>query len=264
MMMKLLPFVAVAVAEKRFLTKGAALIDGTNKNVMFDKAVNNAAGDAAATDAISMTKGVIYMGGKDSASSITGLTTGNAYMLKAPAAPKTTGNWKTHSRLVAATGGAAVAGVADTTLPTCDNLFIESSNAGAAVKEGTAIQASAGLGAATAQVSFTINTVNAALTEGDFLYLACKVGGKPHTSLKCGTTYKAGTVANTNDWPIKTSAGGEVKGSAEHATGIVYTDMFFVEVATASPKTLNLCTAKASATRMAAFVSGMIAYALLI
>lgn len=262
-MMKLLPFAVAAVAEKRFLTKGASVIDGTNKNLLFDKAVNKADGTTAADKAISMTNGVIYMGGKDAPNSITGLTTGAAYMLKAPASPKATGNWKTHSRLIASTGGTAVSAVTDATLPSCDNMFIESKNAGAAVKHSGDIQASAGKGTASQQLKLTLNASASTLLKDDFVYMACKVGGKAHKSLKCGTTYKLGTIADTNDYPVLTSAGGEIKGQADHTTGVTYTDMFFVEVATATPTTLNVCTKKSSASRAAAFLSGFVAYALL-
>lgn len=266
--MKILPVFAAAVAERRFLSDlGKSKIDATNQNLMFDVAVNDAAGTAAATGAISLTKGAMYFGAKDAANQVTGLVDGTSYLLKAPNGT-VTGNWKTHSRNVKSKADGA-ANMTAAKLPNCDNKFVESSAAAAAAKETTAIQAKAWVGTASAplEISFTNaqGVTDSGLAAGEKVYLACKPGGKPHTNLKCGTVYTlaAGTTA-ASDFKIHKSTAGDVKGLADNTTGITLTDMWFVEVGSATPKVQAVCTNKAGSARMAAFVSGLIAYALLI
>jgi hypothetical protein len=275
MMMKLLPFVAAAAAEKRFLTAGTgkARVDTTNGNLLFDTAVNDAAGTAAATNAISMTLGQLYIGGKDAASSVTGLTTGQVYRLDKPVSPSATGNWKTHSRFLsdAADTAAKVSGVNDNTLPDCTNMFVQTKEVAKDAKQGTAIQASKTSGAKAAALSLHINSTASALAAADKVYMACsnKAANKVPKILKCGSTYTLGTVDTAGagaSFPVHLKTAGDVKGSdtaADHAAdGATWTEAWFVRV-DGTAKTINVCSAKASSSRAAAFVSGMIAYALL-
>lgn len=266
MMMKFLPFVAAAAAERRFLTKGAAKIDATNQNLMFDTAVNKADASAIATGAFAIDKGAIFIGAKLAANRPGGLLDGTAYKLGLPTAfaATNTANWKANSRKVTVAAG-TTASMTDAEMPDCNNMFIESSNAaaGAATKEGAHIQPASFSGAASAALTVTFaSATNAGLANDDYVYLACKAGGKQHKSLTCGTTYQLKNSATAESFVLQKSAANDVKGQADHTTGVTVGDMYFVETG-ATSKTLSVCTAKASASRMAAFVSGLIAYALL-
>lgn len=274
--MKLLPFVAAAAAEKRFLTAGTgkARVDKTNGNLLFDAPVNDAAGTAAADKAISMTLGQLYIGGKDTASSVTGLVTGTVYRLSKPVfADTATGNWKTHSRLmsVANATAAKVSDVNDNTLPDCTNKFVQTKEAAQTAKTGTGIQATKTSGGKDAALALHIHAVNSDLKAADKVYMACsnKAANKVPKILKCGSTYTLGAMAGSGDtasFPVHLAAALDVKGSdtpADHeADGATWTEAWFVRV-DGTAKTINVCSAKASSSRAAAFVSGMIAYALL-
>jgi len=266
--MKLLPFVAAAAAEKRFLsTAGKARID-TNRNVLFDTAVNNTGGDAKLTDAFDTAKGAVYIGGKDAANSITGLTEGAVYQLALPTSV-TDAKWKTNSRTIKTAAGGA-SSVTQATLPSCSNKFIETKEASNAAKSGADTNASATTGAdASTDLQLTIDPTASGLADNDKAYLACAGASatKKPPILKCDMVY---TLSNLTAGKFKLTEKGAtavVKGSAtssHHSTDNSWSAMFFVEVASDTPKVLNICTAKASASRMAAFVSGLIAYALLI
>merc|ERR1719313_714973 len=266
-MMKLLPFVAAAAAEKRFLsTAGKARID-TNKNVLFDTAVNNAAGDAKAANAFDPAKGAVYIGGKDTANSITGLTEGTVYQLALPASV-TDAKWKTNSRNIKLADGNA-SSVTQATLPSCSNKFIETAAASASAKSGADTNATQSEGGKDADLQVSINATTAGLADNDKVYLACAGASatKKPKILECDTVYTLSDLAANKFKLTKNGASAKVKGSAtstHHTTDNSWDKMFFVEVASATPNVLNICTAKASASRMAAFVSGLIAYALLI
>jgi len=263
--MKLLPFVTVAVAEKRFLTAGTgkSRIDA-NKNLLFDTVVNDDAGTSAATGAFSVTSQAVFIGAKEDANRPKGLVDGDTYTLAVPATTTAIdATWKKQARLVKNAAGSGVSISNDTQLPNCDNTFIE----------GTATASSAKL--AIAPNNFTedaTTNVKMGLAAGkytseafaatDFLYYACKAGVVAYTNLTCGTVYKLGTVTGDKAILLKSDGTAGPMGKATHAAPA--TGTWFIKVQSATPKTLSVCTAKASATRMTAFISGMIAYALLI
>lgn len=271
--MKLLPFVAAAAAEKRFLTTaGKARID-TNKNLLFDTAVNNTAGDAKLADAFDIAKGAVYIGGKDATNSVTGLVEGAVYRLALPASV-TDAKWKTNSRLLGkAADGAAVDAITQATLPDCSNKFIETKAASESAKSGADTKGTQTSGAKDADLKLKIDNTKSGLTNAAKAYLACsnKTAFKKPKILKCDTVYTVSDLSGadgTAEFKLtEKGASAKVKGSAtdtHHTTDNSWTDMYFVEVASDTPKVLNVCTSKASASRMAAFVSGLIAYALLI
>lgn len=262
--MKLLPFVTVAVAEKRFLTAGTgkSRIDA-NKNLKFDTVVNNDAGTAAAANAFSITSQAFFLGAKDDKNRPKGLVDGTSYRLAAPAGSPTDAAWKKQSRLVQAKAGSGAGVITDDTqLPNCDNTFIEGGADSNTAKDGQ--HPTSYTGDAATNISLNVaNMGTAGFQKDDFVYYACKAGKKAHAGLTCGTVYKLDTLA-TNAAPLLKSDGtAGPKGAASHAATVVG-DTWWLEVQSKAPKTLSVCTAKASTSRMAAFVSGLIAYALLI
>lgn len=273
--MKLLPFVAAAAAEKRFLsTAGKARID-TKKNLLFDTVINKDDGSAAATDAFSIAKGALYIGGKDGTNSVTAMNTGNIYTLAVPADnANLDAKWKKQARNVKDKAGTEVA-ITQATLPDCTNKFIEAKDdAAAGNKEGAGLNATATEGAKDADLLLNINETDSGLANDDKVYVACsnKADNKKPKMLTCGAVYtlsaKAGSGAGAK---FKLTAKGgsatmkvPTHAAEDHTTNNTWAQMFFLKVASDSPKVLNVCTAKASASRMAAFVSGLIAYALLI
>lgn len=275
--MKLLPFVAAAAAEKRFLsTAGKARVD-TKKNLLFDTVINKDDGSAEATGAFAMGKGAVYIGGKDATSSVTGMKTGDVYQLAKPADnANLDATWKKQARNVKTKDGSAEVSITQATLPDCTNKFIEhKENSGAGLKEGTATNATKTEGAKDADLQLNINDTTAGLANADIVYLACsnKADNKKPKFLACGGVYTLSDLANGGGATatFKLTAKGataKVKVTSavpeDHTTNNTWAEMFFVKVASTTPKILNVCTAKASASRMAAFVSGLIAYALLI
>lgn len=266
MMMKLLPLVTVVVAEKRFLSAagtGKSRIDA-NKNLKFDTVVNNDAGDAAATDAFSITSEAFFLGAKDAANRPKGLVDGTSYRLAAPASV-TDAAWKKQSRLVQAKAGSGGGVITDDTqLPNCDNTFVEGAADSSAGTTKGGIHPASYSGDASTNISLTVASMSdAGFAKDDFVYYACKAGKTAHANLTCGTVYKLDTLASESAPLLKSDGTAGPKGGASHAATVVG-DTWWLEVQSATPKTLSVCTAKASTSRMAAFVSGLIAYALLI
>lgn len=274
--MKLLPFVAAAAAEKRFLSTAGKARVSDKKNLLFDTVINAADGNTAATDAFNMGKGAVYIGGKDATNSVTGMKTGDVYQLAKPADnANLDAKWKKQARNVKTKDGSAEVAITQATLPDCTNHFIEHKDNSGALKEGTATNATKTAGAKDADLTLNIQDDTAGLANADKVYLACsnKADNKKPKFLTCGSVYTLSDLAGTGTAAatFKLTAKGataKVKVTSataeDHTTNNTWTEMFFVKVASDTPKILNVCTAKASASRMAAFVSGLIAYALLI
>lgn len=259
-MMKLLPLVAAAVAEKRFLTAKASdvSIDATNNQMIFDADLDAAVWTdnvkvlyQASTNAISPDAGALTDGQSDiTLQHIT--TVGSADATAAEKKRRRAGKEDT----------TAMAFTASDTAPDCANKFVKAEN-----KAVQAVSATFG-NAADISVKFADTGAAANNLTAGYLYFYCNHATKCGSTLASGTVYKVACTddSDNHDCTLKVAdgTGSNLQGAAGDST-FDATKMYWIEQAEkTAPAAVQLCsTAKASGSRSAAFVAGIITWALL-
>jgi hypothetical protein len=275
MMMKLLPLVAQAIAERRFLAAKKTDARFYGGDLIFDKEVSgtdhpvgNVMFYAEGTTKISAvtTANCRLAVGQSSAVSGSDATAPSADQLKKRRQPKQVG------------GTAWTLTAADTDVPSCDNTFYQSGDASDEKKAGqNPSDDPTGAASASLSVKFAYTAIAAAdLAADKHLLYFCRHASNCAKGLTSGSVYKiktstaeevggsTGTMTHSAV-TLDNAAGTTIKGSDTTSDLGVKTALWFMAAADKDgPKSVTLCaTGKGSSTRSAAFVAGLMAYAML-
>lgn len=271
MMMKLLPLVAQAIAERRFLAakKSDSRYYGEAEDatdLIFDKDVKTA--DVDVTHVQFYAEGTTKIGDKTSQNCLLAASA-STKAKDGGAAPTDAERLRRRQPKTADGASAWSLARSDTDVPTCDNTFYNSKST-SALKAGQNPKANP-TGDADNDFKVIIEHANIAQADmvvGNHLLYFCKENATDCSkSLTSGTVYKiksqdATTTATESVLTFDDGKDVNIKGSTQVGA---FAKMWFMVAADAKgPSSITLCaTGKGSSARSAAFVAGLMAYAML-